>query len=725
MKVVGDIMNREEAELKLKQIFGFDHFFDDQWKTIDRILQKKRVLLIEKTGFGKSLTFQFPATQFDGLTIIFSPLIALMRDQIKSLNEKGIKVGLINSGETDDENNLTIQKAINYELKILYIAPERQENSIWQESVSKMNVSFVVVDEAHCISSWGHDFRPAFRRIINLMQVLPANIPVLATTATATITVAQDIKNQIAGDIELIRGDLLRENLKLNVIHVKSEEDKMAWISNYLEKVNGNGIVYTGTRSNAEIFSKWCESENLNTIYYHGGLDSASRKLIEKEWMNNQYKAVISTNALGMGIDKADIRFIIHTQITQSPIHYYQEIGRAGRDGESAEIFLLFNPKDIDLPLSFINGARPTIKQYEKVIRALREEPLGEKNVEKKTNLKNKQVTTILADLIDQKIIIKDKSKKYEYLYNAPQLNITAFEALREHRLKEFNTMLEYTDTNQCKMLYLCNYLGDSNSSSCNICDSCLYNKNQFSMSEDDKMKIKQFQDNFFPTLDVSIKKTKLKEKYIVKYIKDKVFDSYLDNKLLTDLEYEKLNFDDKKIFDELKDKAYKELRLINGVASSYYGFSNVGAIIHKCKYENGGDYPTILLKQTLRAFGKTFKEQEFDLVLFVPPTKSGKLVENFSTKVASTLKLPVASLIKVKETKEQKMFQNGALKTENIKGAFDIDIDIIDKSILLIDDIFDSGATIKEIGKMLTNKGAKVIAPLVIAKTVGGDIAN
>ena len=608
-------MNRQEAELKLKHIFGFDNFFDDQWKTIDRILQKKRVLLIEKTGFGKSLTFQFPATQFDGLTIIFSPLIALMRDQIKSLNEKGIKVGLINSGETDDENNLTIQKAINNELKILYIAPERQENSLWQEAVSKMNVSFVVVDEAHCISSWGHDFRPAFRRIINLMQVLPSNIPVLATTATATVDVAQDIKNQIGGDIELIRGDLLRENLKLNVIHVESEEDKMAWISNYLEKVNGNGIVYTGTRSNAEIFSKWCENEKLNTIYYHGGLDSDSRKLVEKEWMKNKYKAVISTNALGMGIDKSDIRFIIHTQITQSPIHYYQEIGRAGRDGQTAEIFLLFNPKDTDLPLSFINGARPTVKQYEKVISALKEEPLGEKNLMKATNLKQALVRTIKADLLDQKIIREVKygsSKKYEYQYNAPQLDTTEFEALREHRLREFEKMVEYTNTSKCKMLYLCNYLGDDTSENCGICDSCSGDTNHFSMSQRDTEKIQNFQDNFFPFLEVEDTKT----------------------------------------------------NLINGVASSYYGFSNVGAVIHKCKYENGRDYPTILLKQTLRAFGKTFKEQKFDLIMFVPPTKSGKLVENFATKIASTLKLPVASLIKVKETKEQKIFQNGTLKS-------------------------------------------------------------
>ena len=669
-------MNREEAELKLKQIFGFDNFFDDQWKTIDRVLQKKRVLLIEKTGFGKSLTFQFPATQFDGLTIIFSPLIALMRDQIKSLNEKGIKVGLINSEQTDDENSLTIQNAIDNRLKILYIAPERQENSIWQEAVSKMNISFVVVDEAHCISSWGHDFRPAFRRIINLMQVLPSNIPVLATTATATIDVAQDIKNQIGGDIELIRGDLLRENLTLNVIHVESEEDKMAWIANYLQEVHGNGVVYTGTRSNAEIFSKWCESQKLNTIYYHAGLDSDSRKLIEKEWMNNRYKAVISTNALGMGIDKADIRFIIHTQITQSPIHYYQEIGRAGRDGETAQIFLLFNPKDTDLPLSFINGARPTAKKYEKVINALKQEPLGERDLMKATNLKQTQVRTIKADLLDQKIIrevMYGRSKKYEYQYNAPQLDTTTFENLRNHRLKEFDKMVKYTDTNKCKMLYLCNYLGDRNSNSCEICDSCLYQKNQFSMSENDKAKIQQFQDSFFPILEVQTTRTKL----------------------------------------------------LNGVASSYYGFSNVGEIIHKCKYENGGDYPSILLKQTLRAFRRTFKEQNFDLILFVPPTKSGKLVENFATKIASVLNLHIASLVKIKETKEQKIFQNGALKSENIKDAFEIDIDIMDKSILLIDDIFDSGATIKEIGKMLTKKGAKIIAPLVIAKTVGGDIAN
>ncbi|RLA09076.1 MAG: RecQ family ATP-dependent DNA helicase [Gammaproteobacteria bacterium] len=722
-------MNRQNAELKLKQIFGFDGFFDDQWTTIDKIFNNKRVLLIQKTGFGKSLTFQFPATQFDGLTIIFSPLIALMRDQIKFLNQNNIKAGLINSEQTDDENNITIQNAINNQLKILYIAPERQENSLWQEAVLKMKISFVVIDEAHCISSWGHDFRPAFRRIINLMQVLPSNIPVLATTATATTDVAQDIQNQISGDIELIRGDLLRENLKLDVIHTENEEDKMAWIARYLKKVNGNGVVYTGTRVSAEILSKWCENEKLNTIYYHAGLDSDSRKIVEKEWMVNKFKAIISTNALGMGIDKPDIRFIIHTQITQSPIHYYQEIGRAGRDGKTAEIFLLFNPKDIDLPLSFINNARPSQQKYQKVIDALKQEPLGERNLIKATNLTQAQIRAIKADLLDQKIIrqvLYNGLKKYEYQYNAPQLDITTFENLRNYRLKEFDKMVEYTNTDKCKMLYLCNYLGDNNSRSCGVCDSCLNEKNKFSMDENDKEKIKQFQNNFFPVLGVGSKKSKQhnNKKYQVKFIGAK-FEGRIDNLKITKEIYQQLNHDDKKIVDGLIQKTKKESKLIDGIASSYYGFSNVGKTIYKCKYENGKDYPDFLLKQTLIAFGKTFKSQKFDLVLFVPPTESGKLVENFATKIANTLKLPIFSIIKTRETKQQKIFQNKALKTQNIKDVFDINIDITDESILLIDDIFDSGATITEIGKMLTKRGAKVIVPLVIAKTVGGDIAK
>ena len=189
-----DLRSREEAERRLKDIFGFDHFHDEQWEAIERILRGERILMIQRTGFGKSLCYQFPATQFDGVTVIFSPLIALMRDQVRSLCQRGIPAAYINSEQSHEENESTIRKALNNEIKILYIAPERQENDEWIEATRRIRLSMIVIDEAHTISTWGHDFRPAFRRIINLVQLLPKHLPILATTATATKRVQEDIE---------------------------------------------------------------------------------------------------------------------------------------------------------------------------------------------------------------------------------------------------------------------------------------------------------------------------------------------------------------------------------------------------------------------------------------------------------------------------------------------------------------------------------------------------
>ena len=379
-------VNRQQAEIELKRTFGFDEFYDEQWETINMLFQGKRMLLIEKTGFGKSLCFQFTATQFRGVAIIFSPLIALMRDQVKGLNEKGIKAKFINSEQSSEENTQTKQDAINGRLKILYIAPERQENYEWIEATRRMNLSMIVIDEAHTISVWGHDFRPAFRRIINLVKLLPQSLPVLVTTATATRRAQEDIEKQISGNIQTIRGELIRENFELYVIKVQSEDEKPLWLAENIRELGGTGIVYTGTRVNTEIYSRWFEFLGINTSEYNAGLDSDSRIEIEQGLMNNKWKAVISTNALGMGIDKSDIRFIIHTQIPASPIHYYQEIGRAGRDGKSTKLILFYNStkddkgveEDYKLPKFFIDGGRPSIRNYRKVINVLKQEPLGE-----------------------------------------------------------------------------------------------------------------------------------------------------------------------------------------------------------------------------------------------------------------------------------------------------------------------------------------------------------
>ena len=449
-------MTRSEAEIKLKRIFGLDHFYDEQWRSIERILRGERILMIERTGFGKSLCYQFPATQFDGITVVFSPLIALMRDQVRSLCERGIPAAYINSEQSYEENQNSIQRALNGEIKILYIAPERQENEEWVEATRQLKLSMVVVDEAHTISTWGHDFRPSFRRIINLVQLLPQSLPVLATTATATKKVQYDIEQQIGGRLTTIRGNLIRPNFQLQVVKVQSEDEKMIWLAENLNAINGTGLIYTGTRIDTEVYANWLRFVGINATDYNAGFDADTRKSIEQDLMQNKWKCIVSTNALGMGIDKSDIRFVIHTQMPASPIHYYQEIGRAGRDGKPTRIILFYNEKkengndvatDSLLPLSFVEGSRPTTKKYQKVISLLQEEPLSEREVLKKANLKTNQLRVIKADLIDQGIIkevLYGKIKKYEYQYNAPALNTDSFEALRDAKLKDLHAMEEY-----------------------------------------------------------------------------------------------------------------------------------------------------------------------------------------------------------------------------------------------------------------------------------------
>ncbi|MCI0693286.1 RecQ family ATP-dependent DNA helicase [candidate division KSB1 bacterium] len=662
-------MNRELAEQKLHEIFGHAHFFDDQWRVIENLWRGERILLIEKTGFGKSLCYQFPATQFSGTTVVFSPLIALMRDQISYLRSKNISAECINSEQETATNRAILERAKKGQLKVLYIAPERQEDQAWLEAIRRISLAMVVIDEAHCISIWGHDFRPAFRRIINLVRLLPKNFPVLATTATATARVADDIIKQISGDVRLVRGDLMRPNFRLAVIRVDSEDAKLAWLAEFLPLQKGTGIVYTGTRVNTELYANWLQHCGFSVVNYNAGLDAESRKKIEKGLQANRYQCVVSTNALGMGIDKPDLRFIVHTQMPASLIHYYQEIGRAGRDGLPSRIVLLYNLADKDLPLFFIKNSRPAANHYQRVITALRQAPMNEFELMKTANLEGKQVQVILGDLVDQNIVREaqyEGRRKYELQHNAPALNIKIFEELRQFKLRELDGMIAYAEAKSGGMKYLCSYLGDQAGQAS---DDCV--RRRYVPSAAWKKRVKEFRASDYPVLEV-------------------------------------------------QDAASN---LVNGVAASYYGFSNIGAVIHRCKYQHGGDFPDDLVQQTLQACRARFSKEKFDRLLHVPPTESGDLVKNFAEKLSRYLAIPISHrLVKSKPTQPQKVFQNSLLKRDNVKDAFTHEKpeEIAGASILLVDDIFDSGATIREIAKVLHGLGAIKITPLAIAKTIG-----
>lgn len=679
-------MTRQEAEVILRNRFGLDHFFDEQWLTIDKILRGERVLMVEKTGFGKSLCYQFPAIIFSGVTVVFSPLIALMRDQVRTLNIKGINAACINSEQTPEGNTRAIEDAASGRIKILYIAPERQENSEWIDAArNRIRMSMVVIDEAHTISVWGHDFRPAFRRIVNLVKLLDGKLPVLAVTATATPKVQEDIKNQIGGQITYIRGDLVRKNFRLRVVEVKSEDEKMIWLKNNINTFSGTGIIYAGTRAQSETYARWLTFVGVSCVYYNAGLDADSRKEIESGLMDNKWKCVISTNALGMGIDKPDIRFIIHIQTPASPIHYYQEIGRSGRDGLPTDVVLLYNGSmssrgeetDLELPLAFINGSKPSIDKYNRVIEIIQKDLYGLKDICIGCNLKQTEFNVIKEDLIEQGIMHElsiGKSKKYEYVVNAPKLDVNKFQLLRDAKLADLQAMKAYIHTNQPRMKYLCAYLGDNSQREYAQCDNTNLSKLYVNATKEDLKIVQDFYENYFPTFS----------------------------------------------FSPIRGK------VINGVAASYYGVSTVGDAIHRCKYENGGIFPDFLLRLTLKAFHKSFTDKRYDYILYVPPTKSGDLVKNFAERIGKILNIRSENwILKTRNTKEQKIFRNAYGKKDNVNEAFTLSEKavVFGKNILLIDDIYDSGWTLREICKMLIQSGAAEVSPLTIAKTVGNDL--
>jgi ATP-dependent DNA helicase RecQ len=406
--------NAFPPERLLIERFGLQNFHPGQREIIEQLVQGKRVLAIQRTGWGKSLCYQMASLYYPHLTLVFSPLKALMRDQCQRCNEVyHIPSAIVSSDFSPDENCAILERAVAGQIKILYIAPERLDNLSWQTYVRQMRISMVVVDEAHCISTWGHDFRPHYRRIVNLLKAFPANVPVLALTATANQRVEQDILQQIGENACVVRGSMRRPNLHTHVIQVKGDQEKLGYLAANLPHWPGSGIIYTGTRDSAEMVATFLQQQGIDAEYYHAGREDNKRQQVEQGLMTNRYKVVCSTNALGMGIDKPDIRFVIHYHIPASPIHYYQEIGRAGRDGNISRCILLYDPEDLALQHHFIQGAKPSGKHYERVLALIRTGAQGWRMTEllRATGLSRNAIQNILVDLEEQGLIKKDQSR--------------------------------------------------------------------------------------------------------------------------------------------------------------------------------------------------------------------------------------------------------------------------------------------------------------------------
>ncbi|EJE7236246.1 DNA helicase RecQ [Clostridium sporogenes] len=344
----------EGAKNLLKKHFGYNEFRKAQEKVIESILKKEDTVAIMPTGAGKSICYQIPALIFEGVTVVISPLISLMKDQVDSLKEVGIEATYINSSLNNLEIEERIFNAREGLYKLIYIAPERLESDSFVRSLNKLNIDLVAVDEAHCVSQWGHDFRPSYTKISNFIRKLSKRPIVTAFTATATETVRHDILNSLElQNPKVFVTGFDRENLSFSVI---KGEDKEKFIFDYLENNIGKvGIIYTSTRKEAESLYNKINKKGYKVGVYHAGLNDEERKRTQEDFSFDNIEIIVATNAFGMGIDKSNVRFVIHHNIPKNMEAYYQEAGRAGRDGEESECILLFSPNDIRLQKYFID----------------------------------------------------------------------------------------------------------------------------------------------------------------------------------------------------------------------------------------------------------------------------------------------------------------------------------------------------------------------------------
>jgi ATP-dependent DNA helicase RecQ len=474
---------RQRAEACLRELAG-DHarLREDQWIAIHAlVVERRRALVVQRTGWGKSAVY-FVATALlrergAGPTVIVSPLLALMRNQIAAAERAGIHAATINSSNTDDWEQV-VDDVRDGAVDVLLVSPERLNNPGFRDHVLPKlaaGAGLVVVDEAHCISDWGHDFRPDYRRLRTLFAELPPGIPVLATTATANARVTCDVADQLAGGDEtlVLRGPLDRESLSLSVVDLKGAERRLAWLAERLAELPGSGIIYTLTVTAAHEIAAFLRDRGHAVAAYTGQTEQAERLQAEHDLLDNKVKALVATSALGMGFDKADLGFIVHVGAPQSPVAYYQQIGRAGRGVEHAEVILLPGAEDRDIWAYFASLAFPSEQVVRLALQVLEEEgTLSTAALETRVDLGRSRLEMMLK-VLDVDGAVRRVRGGWTATGQAWSYDRERYERVAAERTREQHAMLDYEATEACRMEFLRRELDDPEAAACGRCDNC------------------------------------------------------------------------------------------------------------------------------------------------------------------------------------------------------------------------------------------------------------
>ena len=678
-------------------------FREGQWEAIDALVNRgERRLVVERTGWGKSVVYFISARilrdQGQGPTLIVSPLLALMRNQVDAAEGLGIRAVSITS-DNRSQWPAAQQAILTGEADILLISPERLANDEFVEDVLLplgQRVGLLVVDEAHCISDWGHDFRPDYRRISSVLARMRPNLPVLGTTATASNRVIQDVQEQL-GNVQIQRGPLMRRSLALQTVVMPTPAARLAWLAEHINDLPGTGIIYTLTKRDARHVADWLNAQGVPVKAYYSGVtgdngeDTASyREHLESQLLGNELKALVSTNALGMGYDKPDLGFVIHYQAPGSVVAYYQQVGRAGRAIDHAVGVVMSGTEDDDIHEFFRMNAFPNEGLVNRVLDVLaNSDGMSLRELEPLVNMRYGALEHLLDFLsVESPSPVVKAGSKWQRTAVPYRLDRERIARLTQQRETEWHDLLGYINEKGCLMEYLARSLDDEYAESCGKCASCLGTP----------VVEPTFSHEVGVAAALFIRHAEF-ELECAKQIPAGAFSLY---KFSSGNIPAASRAEEGRVLSRWRDAGWGQL-VADGKRDGYFSDELVGAV-------------TEMLRERWRP------DPAPQWVTCVPSLKHPDLVPDYARRLAAALGLPFAPVVtKVHENRPQKEQENRFHQCSNLDGVFQVDGPLPAGPVLLVDDVVDSSWTLTVVSLLLKQLQIDCVWPLALASSMSG----
>ncbi|GAA2354547.1 RecQ family ATP-dependent DNA helicase [Saccharopolyspora halophila] len=699
---------REMAEERLRALAGPDaELREDQWAAIRAlVLQRRRALVVQRTGWGKSAVY-FIATALlrelgEGPTVIVSPLLALMRNQVEAAAAAEVHAATINSANPEEWEDIEERVAAG-EVDVLLVSPERLNNPDFRDTILPeltQNAGLLVVDEAHCISDWGHDFRPDYRRLRTLLTELPEGVPVLATTATANDRVVADVSEQlgVGGEFTdpqetlVLRGTLDRESLRLGVVQLPTAQARLGWLAAHLDELPGSGIIYTLTVATAHEVTSYLRERGYAVASYSGRTDPAEREQAESDLLNNEVKALVATSALGMGFDKPDLGFVVHLGAPSSPIAYYQQIGRAGRGVRRADVLLLPGPEDRDIWSYFASLAFPPESTVRSVLGALEQHgKLSTAALEPHVELGRSRLDMVLK-VLDVDGAVRRVKGGWEPTGEPWQYDAERYQRIEAERKSEQQAMLDYIATGQCRMEFLRRQLDDPYAAECGRCDNCTGSGYS---SEVDEQAVQEARERLQrPGVELSPRK---------------MWPSGMSS-----------------LGVEVSGKLPADEQTTSGRAIGRLTDIGWGNRLRELLAAGAADQelPEDLFQAGVKVLAAWEWEQRPVGVVALGSRTRPKLVRSLAERIASIGRLPLLGEVLTNPNTTPQRATNGAQRVASLWRQFKVDDELaaklsdVDGPVLLMDDYADTGWTITVAGRLLRQAGAPAVLPFTLATT-------